>query len=192
MKRFKLALLAASVLFTAALSAPAEEKKMEAPKPGPEVQKLGVFVGTWKGVGELKPNPFGMPPGKYSSTDKCEWFPGGFQVVCHTSGKGPMGSMHGLGILAYNPMEKAYSYYGIDNMGFAEESKGGVEGNTWTYTSEEKMGDKTFHGRYTMKTSADSYTFKYETSEDGQNWIVNMEGKATKAAAMKKKPAEKK
>lgn len=191
MKHIKLAILAVAVLFTAAVAARAQEKKMEAPKPGPEVKKLGYFVGTWKSEGELKENPFGMPAGKYASTGKCEWFPGGFHVVCHDNGKGPAGATHGMGILAYNSVQKVYTYYGIDNMGFAEESKGNVEGNTWTYTSEEKMGDKTIHGRYSMATSADSYTFKYETSEDAQTWNVVMEGKSTKTPS-KATPAEKK
>ncbi len=102
MKPIKLAILVASVLFTAAVAAQAQEKKMEAPKPGPEVKKLGYFVGTWKSEGELKENPFGMPPGKYAGTDNCEWFHGGFQVVCHSSAKGPAGAMHSIGIIAYN------------------------------------------------------------------------------------------
>ena len=96
MKPIKLAILVASVLFTAAVAAQAQEKKMEAPKPGPEVKKLGYFVGTWKSEGELKENPFGMPPGKYAGTDNCEWFHGGFQVVCHSSAKGPAGAMHSV------------------------------------------------------------------------------------------------
>jgi hypothetical protein len=194
MRHIKLAMLVVAVLFTAAVAAQAQEKKMEAPKPGPEVKKLGYFVGNWKSEGELKENPFGMPPGKYTSSDKCEWFQGGFQVVCHTNGKGPSGAMHGMGIIAYNPMDKVYTYYGIDNMGFAEQSKGNVQGDTWTYTSEMKMGDKTYHGRYSMTTSSpDSYTYKYETSEDGTNWTLSMEGKSKKAATEKKAaPAEKK
>ena len=186
MKRFKLAIVVITVLFTAALSARAQEKKMEAPKPGPEVKKLGYFVGTWKSDGELKENPFGMPAGKYTSTDKCEWFAGGFQVVCHTSGTGPMGAMHGMGIIAYNPMKKVYTYYGIDSSGMADESMGHVDGNMWVYTSDMDMGGKTIHGRYSMVTAGDSYTFKYETSEDGQKWTVNMDGKSTRAAAAKK------
>ena len=75
--------------------AKAEAPKMEMPKPGPEVKKLGYFVGTWTSEGELKENPFGMPAGKFTSTDKCEWFSGGYQVVCHSTGKGPMGAVHG-------------------------------------------------------------------------------------------------
>jgi len=161
--------------------------KMEMPKPGPEVQKLGYFVGNWTSEGDMKENPFGMPAGHFTGNDKCEWFTGGWQVVCHTTGKGPMGPMNGIGIISYNGEEKMYSYYGIDNMGFAEMSKGNQNGNTWVYTADEKMGGKTFHGRYTMDTSSpDSYTFKYETSEDGQKWMTMMEGKSSKAGAAKK------
>jgi hypothetical protein len=194
MRLFKPAILVASVLLTAAMSLQAEEKKMEMPKPGPEVKKLGYFVGTWKSEGDLKENSFGMPSGKFSSTDKCEWFPGGYAVTCHSTGKGTMGAIHGLGILAYNGEDKVYTYYGVDNMGMAGLSKGTVDGNNWVYTSEEKMMGKTIHGRYSMDTSSpDSYTFKYESSEDGQKWMTIMEGKNTKAAAEKKAaPAGKK
>jgi hypothetical protein len=189
-KHVRLAVLLTSGLLISAVAVQAQEKKMEAPKPGPEVKKLGYFVGNWKSEGEIKQNPF-MPAGKFSSNDNCEWFPGGFHVVCHSSGKGPSGPVHGLGIMAYNAEEKAYTYNGIDNSGFSEAAKGHVEGNNWTYTSEDKMGGKTYHGRYSMVTSLDSYTFKYETSEDGNNWMVIMEGKTTKAAK-KAAPVEKK
>jgi hypothetical protein len=171
----------------------APEKKMEMPKPGPEVKKLSYFVGTWTNAGDMKENPFGMPAGKFTGTSKCEWFTGGYQVVCHDTGKGPMGSMHGMGILSYDANEKMYTYYGIDSMGMAEQSKGKMDGSNWVFTSDEKMAGKTYHGRYSMDTSsADSYTFKYETSEDGQTWSTMMEGKTTKAEKKAAAPAEKK
>lgn len=205
MKLMRFAVLV-SVLLSMTVLATAQEKKaekkkmeskpaakMEMPKPGPEVKKLGYFVGTWKTEGDMKENAFGMPPGKFTSTDKCEWFTGGWQVVCHTTGKSSMGAMHGIGILSYNNEDKVYTYYGIDNMGMAEQSKGKVDGDNWVYTADEKVGGKSFKGRYSMTTSSpDSYTFKYETSDDGQKWTLVMEGKATKASAAEKAPAEKK
>jgi hypothetical protein len=192
-KHVRLSILLAAGLLTASAAMQAQEKKMEAPKPGPEVKKLGYFVGSWTSTGEVKQNPF-MPAGKMTSTTKCEWFPGGFHVVCHESGKGPMGSMHGLGIMAYNAEDKVYTYGGADSSGMSVAAKGNVDGNNWVYTSEDKMGGKTFHGRYTMVTaSPDSYTFKYEMSEDGNTWMTLMDGKTTKAAAKKAAaPAEKK
>jgi hypothetical protein len=191
-KHIRLATLLAAGLLTSAAAMQAQEKKMEAPKPGPEVKKLGYFVGSWTSTGEIKQNPF-MPAGKMTSTSKCEWFQGGFHVVCHENGKAPMGAMHGLGIMGYNADDKVYTYAGVDNSGMSMAAKGNVEGDNWTYTSEDKMGGKTYHGRYTMVTaSPDSYTFKYETSEDGNNWMTIMEGKTTKAAKKAAAPAEKK
>ena len=176
--------------------AKAAPEKMEMPKPGPEVKKLSYFAGTWTSTGDMKENAFGMPAGKFTMTSKCEWFTGGYQLVCHDTGKGSMGTTHGIGIMSYDPNEKMYGYYGIDSMGMAMESKGKVDGNNWVYTNDGKMGDKTYHGRYSMDTSSpDSYTFKYETSDDGQKWTTMMEGKATKAGGAEKKaaaPAEKK
>jgi hypothetical protein len=68
-----------------------------------------------------------------------------------------------------------------------------MDGSNWVFTSDEKMAGKTYHGRYSMDTSsADSYTFKYETSEDGQTWSTMMEGKTTKAEKKAAAPAEKK
>ena len=192
MKLVRLTTLLAAGLLLATASLQAEEKKMEAPKPGPEVKKLGYFVGSWNTSGEVKQNPF-MPAGKFNGTSKCEWFPGGFHVVCRDSGKGPMGAMHGLGIMAYNAEDKVYTYTGADNSGMSTAAKGNVDGNNWVYTSEDKMGGKVYHGRYSMDTaSPNSYTFKYEMSEDGKTWTTMMEGKSTKAGKKAAAPAEKK
>ena len=184
----------AAAAIALAIPAFAQEKKMEMPKPGPEAKKLGYFVGSWKSEADIKQNAM-MPAGKMSETAKCEWFHGGFHVTCHSSGSGPMGNMHALGVLGYNPEEKKYTYYGVDSSGHAEMATGTNEGNVWSYLGDEKMGGKTIHGRYTITTeSPTSYTFKYETSEDGQKWTEVLSGKATKeeAAAKAEKKEEKK
>jgi hypothetical protein len=154
------------------------------PKPGPEHKKLGYFVGKWKAEGETKPNPF-MPGGRFTSHDTCEWFEGGFAVVCRYEGKGPMGPTKGLGILGYNDEEKAYTYYGLDNspMVMASVPRGTVQAGTWVYDDEAKMGGKMVKSRYTIKeTSPTSYTFKWEMQGEDGAWQAVMEGKSTKAA----------
>lgn len=181
------AIVFAVMLAPAASVAPAAEKAAakapdKAPAPGPEHKKLGFFVGTWTGEGEMKANPL-MPAGKYTSTDNCRWFEGGFAVVCHSDGKGPMGSMKGIGIMGYSPEEKIYTYYGADNTGMTMTtvSKGTVQGNTWTYTDEAMMGGKMVKSRYTVtEQSPSSYTFKWEmVGEDGK-WVSVIEGKNSK------------
>ena len=103
--------------------------------------------------------------------------PGGLPGRLLFGGEEPDGSTKGLAILAYDREEKNYTYRGIDNSGSSSAARGTVEGNDWTYTSEEKVNGKTLHGRYSMTISPTSYSFRYETSEDGKNWALVMEGK---------------
>jgi len=168
------------VVASSALLAFGASLAQDAPKPGPEQKALGYFAGKWTSDGEMKPGPFG-PGGKVTSNDNCEWFTGGFQLVCRGTGGGAMGSMTSLGVIAYNPSEKAYTYYGIDSTGMTDYSKGQKSGNTWTFTSKSEMNGKPVHSRYTMVTaSPTSYTYKWDTSEDGTKWTTVMEGKSTK------------
>lgn len=152
----------------------------EAPKPGPEHKVMDFFAGSWLTEGEMKPGPFG-PGGKVTSRDVCQWFEGGFQLVCKGRGTGPMGPMISMGVLAYKAADRTYTYYGIDNAGLSELSIGRRSGKTWTFTSTANMAGQSFKSRYTMvETSPVSYTYVWETSTDGTNWSTMLEGKAEK------------
>lgn len=84
--------------------------------------------------------------------------------------------------MGYDPEAKVYTYNEFNSAGEAERSTGNVEGDTWTWTNEAKMGGAVMKGRFTVKVlSPTSYTFKFETSPDGTAWTTMMEGKGTKA-----------
>lgn len=134
------------------------------PKPGPEHQQLGFFVGRWRSDAEMKPGPMG-PGGKVTGTASCEWFAGNFFVVCSAEGRGPMGLMKSHWIMGWSDDKKQFTYYGIDNSGMAADAMayGTVSGQTWTWTGESMMGGQPMKGRYTAKQlSPDSYTWTYE------------------------------
>jgi hypothetical protein len=174
--------LAIMSLLGLAVAGPALAQAPQAPKPGPEHERLGVFVGNWTSEGSMKPSPFG-PGGKTTGSDHCAWFEGKFAVVCHNQGTSPMGPMKGLGIMSYSAEDKAYTYYGTDSSGMtmATVAKGTIEGDTWTYYDESKMGGKTVKGRYVMRVlSPTSYAFKWEMQGDDGQWLTVMEGKSTK------------
>jgi hypothetical protein len=182
MKHRKLTVLLSSC-FLAAGVATAQEKKMEAPKPGPEHKKLEYFVGDWQSEGEMKAGPWGAG-GKMTGSEHCSWMPGGFFVLCHEEGTSPMGNVKGIAVSGYDPVAKAYTWNGFNSMGENENAAGSFDGKTWTYTNESMMGGKMIKGRYTIAASSPtSYDFKLETSEDGKTWGVMMEGKVTKKAA---------
>jgi hypothetical protein len=152
------------------------------PKPGPEHQRLGYYVGKWITEGKMESGPMG-PGGKTTSTDTCEWFEGRYAVVCHYDGKSPMGSSKGLGILSYSPEEKIYTYYGTDSTGMTMSTvpRGTVQGDTWTYTDETMMGGQKVKTRVIIKElSANAYTFKMEMQGPDGKWAPMMESKSTK------------
>lgn len=154
--------------------------QMEMPKPGPEHKKLDIFAGSWTLDGDIKPGPMG-PGGKMTETEKCEWMDGGFFLVCHSDFKGVMGGGTGVSYMGYSTDDKTYTYREFNSWGEFDDSKGSVDGDTWTWTSDEKMGGQAMKGRFTMKvTSPTSYTFSFEMSQDGTKWTTVMDGKATK------------
>jgi hypothetical protein len=153
-----------------------------APKPGPEHKRLEYFVGTWTTEGEIKPGPMG-PGGKMTSSDSCEWFDGGFTVICRGQGTTPMGPSKSLGMLGYSADEKVYTYYGIDSSGMSMTTvpRGTLTGDTWTYTDESQMGGQKVKSRVTIKElSPTAYTFMMEVQGPDGKWVPLMESKSTK------------
>ena len=153
----------------------------QAPQVLPEHKKLDMFVGSWSLDGDMKPGPMG-PGGKMTEDEKCEWMEGGFFLLCHVDFKtSSSGNGSGLSVLGYSSAEKAYTYREFNSWGEFEDSRGTLDGDTWTWTSDEKMGTTVMKGRFTMKfTSPALYTFSYEMSPDGTKWTAVVDGKATK------------
>jgi len=151
------------------------------PQPGPEHKKLDVFVGSWTLDGDVKPGGDMGAGGKVTENEKCEWMEGGFFLVCHVEFKSAMGNGSGMSIMGYSTDDKIYTYREFNSWGQFVDSKGSLDGDTWSWLNDEKMGNMTMKGRFTMKiTSSTSYNFLYETSTDGTKWTLAMDGKATK------------
>jgi hypothetical protein len=153
----------------------------QAPKPGPEHQKLAAFVGNWTFEGEMKPGPMG-PGGKVTGTDRVQWLPGGFFLERRFDGKGPAGEMKGVEIMGYDPAKKVYTYTYFDSMGATGSGTMTVSGDTWNATGTTNVGGKSMHERCALTFAAvgTSLNIKCDGSTDGKSWASTFEGKATK------------
>lgn len=171
----------AGMILTAALMLAGMSPAQTAPpKPGPELKKLDVFVGTWTLDGTMKASAMG-PGGTMTESEKCEWMEGAFYLVCHSDYKGSMGAGVGLSVMGYSTDDKAFTYREFSSDGEFVDSRGTLDGDTWSWTNEEKMGGMTMKGRFTIHiTSASSYTFAFDMSQDGTKWSTVMDGKASK------------
>lgn len=154
----------------------------QAPKPGPEHQRLGAFVGNWTFVGELKPGPMGAG-GKMTGSDRIQWLPGNFFIERRFEGKGPMGEARGLEIMGYDSAKKAYTYSFFDSTGMMSSGTMTVSGNTWTASGTSSMAGKTMQERcsLTFGAGSTSLNIKCDISADGKKFTPMFEGTATKA-----------
>jgi Protein of unknown function (DUF1579) len=169
-----------TTIFAACLILVAAALAQQAPKPGPDHKKLDVFAGNWTIDGEIKPGSMG-PGGKITEYERCEWMEGEFFLLCHTDFKSSMGNGSGMSVMGYSSDDKAYTYREFNSWGEFTDSKGSLDGDTWTWTNDEKMGATNMKGKFTMKvTSPTSYNFTFEMSTDGAKWTTVMDGKATK------------
>jgi uncharacterized protein DUF1579 len=159
-----------------ALSARAQS---DTPKPAPERKKLDYFVGTWSAEGEIKPGPFGAG-GKFTGINRVRWMDGGFFLVTQSEFNGALGEGTETAYMGYDSSEKIYTYDSFNSLGEADHAKGNVDGDTWTWLSETRVGPTALKGRLTLQVlSARSYKFKFETSPDGNTWTTLLEGKDT-------------
>jgi len=153
---------------------------MEIPKPAPELKKLDYFTGSWILDGEIKPGPMG-PGGKMTETERCKWMDGNFFLEIASDFKSSMGNGTGVAYMGWNSDDKVYTYDAFNSMGEAEHAKGTLDGDTWTWGSEDRMNGQMVKTHFIIKQlSPTSYSFKFDMSLDGSTWTTAMEGKATK------------
>ena len=114
----------------------------------------------------------------------CDWFAGGFHLVCRGEESGAAGERKFLNIVAYDEKAKAYTEYGISSLGESEYSTGGsIVGNKRTFVKDldSDVKGKPIKLRYTeVQVSPIFYTYQAEASKAGGPWTVIAEGKITK------------
>jgi hypothetical protein len=152
-------------------------------KPGPEVKKLDYFVGSWTTEGTIDQGPWGSG-GKFSSTSTDEWMPGGFFLISHRDFHMPAelgGDGSAMAVFGYDTNQNVYTRDEFTNGGQHNPAKATLKDDTWTWTSSRDFGGQEIQQRMTIKiVSPTSYTFKFEVSIDGTNWMPFMEARATK------------
>ena len=159
MKRF-LSIAVAIAIGTSVVVAQAPDAK-----PGAEHKRMGYFAGQWTYEGEAKPSPMGKG-GKITGNESCEWFAGGFQLVCRTKGTNPKGAVTSQAVMAYDPARKAYTYYAISSQGDNLFIRGQVDGKVWTWTEETMVEDVSPEGVETDVTVTETEVTEDEMTED--------------------------
>lgn len=148
-------------------------------KPASELNQLDFFAGDWKC--EATVIRASGKPSKYVSNSHAEWMEGGFFLIEHWDFELDGVKGKELSLKGYDPVRKVYTYHAFTSHGESFYDTGTVDRDVWTWMRQERSGAQ---GRYTIKiTSPSSYSFHFESSEDGMNWTTVMEGAALKTGA---------
>jgi hypothetical protein len=141
----------------------------------PDQKRLEVLVGEWRIDVDQKATPL-APATKASGTRDCQWF-ANRHVVCRSEAKGPAGTYSQMQTLSYVPARKQYVAYTIDSLGSALAAYGQVNGDTWTFTTDQPA----FNIRLTLKIAASSFTALAEFAGADGKYLPLSEVKATRA-----------
>ncbi|MGA2169402.1 MAG: DUF1579 family protein [Terracidiphilus sp.] len=155
-------------------------------KPGPELQKLHVFVGHWKGEGTIQPGPFSHV-GKENFEETDEMILGGFFLQMRVTLK--EAGRQDLWVIGYDPVNNNYPATHFLGDGRVTTRTYTLDGSTWRYTGKFSAAGKQYQFRGTATFAADgmSYTNKGEFSPDGNTWSPAWDEKITKAKPGPKK-----
>jgi hypothetical protein len=93
----------------------AAKPALEAPQPGPEMDRLRFLLGTWDVSAEYAKSPMAPQGGRAPGWYKAQLGPGGFSIVADFEADGPFGKEIGHQVLSWDPKLKSYTTVTVGN-----------------------------------------------------------------------------
>jgi hypothetical protein len=90
-------------------------QEQQAPKPGPEMQKLSFLIGSWDTQSEYEKSAMTPNGAKQKGWYKAQLGPGGFSVLADFEEDGPAGKEIGHEIISWDPKKDAYTTLVVGN-----------------------------------------------------------------------------
>jgi len=158
------------------------------PKPGPEQQKLQLWVGEWSYEGESQTTFLG-PGEKYTGRMTGRSILNGFGLESIDNEQSPSGEIQRVEVDTYDPVTKSYPYISVYSDGSFSQGAFTVNGSIATWEGTSTANGKQYKDRGTDAIASDG-TMRGEISEDGKTWVPLFILKATKVQDSEKSAVE--
>lgn len=139
-----------------------------------ELERLEIFVGTWRTEGEIVTDPSAAPL-PLRATDSYEWLPGRHFLLHRVDGRLGDEEVQTLEIIGYDATVGAYFTHSYDNHGNVGLYQASLHDRAWSITGSSE--------RFTGAFSHDGTTLAgiWERFADGEGWTHWMTIRLTRA-----------
>jgi ketosteroid isomerase-like protein len=167
------------------------QQPAQPPKPGPELQKLQLWVGEWSYEGESQTTFLG-PGEKFTGRMTGRSILNGFGLETVDNEHAPSGDTQTVEVDTYDPVTKSYPYITVSSDGSFSQGSFTVSGSVATVEGSSMANGKRYKERDTDAVAPDgmSLTRSGEVSEDGKTWVPWFTLKATKVQDSEKSAVE--
>jgi hypothetical protein len=143
------------------------------PSPGPEHARLAQLEGTWEGDEDLAPSPRGPGGRAWGRIVMTREVDGFFLLQDYLEELDGRVVFRGHGVVGWDPMARAYSWYWVDSTGVpGVPMSGRWEGEALTFTRDGPQGGL----RCTWRIAGRRLSFEAQAQSPGQGWVRMMAG----------------
>jgi hypothetical protein len=147
----------------------------------PELKKLDAWSGQWTTKGKRYETAYSHA-GEITVTMNCGWSTYGGYMICDHLVIGLSGQRNELSIFTYNQADKSYKFCGLDQTGVPRTTLLTIEGNVWSFDSDDEENGKIVHTTTIndfSKPGVVMWNTKF-SADGGAHWTLMNEGVDTK------------
>jgi len=167
------------------------QQPSQPPKPGPEQQKLQLWLGEWTYEGESQTTFLG-PGEKVTGRITARSISNGFGLESVSNEQSPLGEKKTVEIDTYDPVTKRYPDTNVSSDGSFFQGSFTVSGSLATWEGISVVNGQRYKNRGTSTVASDgmSYIDHAEISVDGKTWVPLFTTKFTKVQDSEKNAVE--
>jgi len=116
-----------------------------------------------------------------SARSSCAWTPQHGAVVCEQTITAPEGERHALSLFTYDAADGKFVFYTVGQPGDAIGPVPlAIDRHIWIYGGRTRDNSGKFFRTVNDFTASDSYSWRSESSTDGEHWTPGIGGKSTR------------